>query len=322
MISVICPVLNEINYIKKLLEFFKSVYPSEKELIIIDGGSADGTKEIIQQWSQIYSDVILLNNPYKYVSYALNIGIKAASGDPIIRIDAHCDYSPDYFVKILETFQKTKADIVGGPTRIIAVTGFQKAVEKILTSKLGVGNNKIHDMYFNGYVDHVTFGAWRKSLFEEIGYFDEHLVRNQDDEFHYRAISFGKKIFLNSEIKLWYHPRDNYKGLFLQYFQYGFYKPFVFSKVKSSMRIRHLIPSSFILYLLILPFTNVQIYWIIPLFLYLLLIGMVTLLSRLKLKIKFHLLLLFPLIHISYGLGFIFGLFSIINIKNSNTNFI
>ncbi len=311
MISVICPTYNEADSIEKVIEFFIKAKPGDKELLIIDGGSEDGTVEIVKRWSEKHSNIKLINNKKKYVPFALNLGVKQSAGDPVIRIDAHSIFAEDYFERIIETFEKTGADIVGGPTRINAETDFQKAVGYAISNSLGVGNSKVHDENFEGYVDHVTFGAWRKKIFDEIGYFDERLIRNQDDEFHYRANSMGKKVYLNPLIKLWYSPRKNFKGLFKQYFQYGYYKPLVLQKIKSEMKLRHIVPSLFVVYILSFPAAIWSLAWLIPLFLYFLIILSVTLNLKLNLKGKLLSFAVYPAIHIAYGSGFLLKLLGV-----------
>lgn len=309
MITVVCPTYNEEEHIENVLNFFVKAKPDEKELIIVDGGSQDKTLDIVKSWADKYPNIKLYNNPNKYVPYALNIAIKNSSGDPIIRLDAHTKYSNDYFEKVLETFQKTNADIVGGPMIKKGITDFQKAAAYVTSSPFGIGDSKIHQQNYNGYSDHVYLGSWKRSLFDEIGYFDERLHRNQDDEFHYRAKSLGKKIYLSSDIKSEYIPRKNFKSIIRQYFQYGLYKPIVLKKIRSEIKLRHLIPLLFLIYIFFIPIL-IFYHWtlIFPLILYLLLNVIFSLRNKDKIKIKLVTFLLFPLIHLSYGLGFLFGL--------------
>lgn len=309
MITVICPVYNEEEYIENVLRFFIESKPEDKELILVDGGSTDRTIEIISEWIKNYENIRLLHNKNKYVPFALNLAIKNSQGDPIIRLDAHTIYEKDYFIKILETFEKTNADIVGGPMRKIGKTEFQLAVAYATTTVFGIGDSKIHKIDYSGESDHVYLGAWRRKIFEDIGYFDEKLVRNQDDEFHYRAKSFGKKIYLSSEIVSYYYPRKTLLGLFKQYFQYGYYKPFVMQKIKSEIKLRHLIPALFAGYLLSLPILLfINILFVIPLLLYFLINLIFTLQNKGSLTQKFLLFLIYPIIHFAYGLGSILGI--------------
>jgi len=309
MITVICPTLNEEDHIEDVLNFFITAKPYDKELIIVDGGSKDNTIKIIQNWMDKFPNIKLMNNPFRYVPFALNLAIKNSTGDPIIRLDAHTKYSDDYFLKIIEVFEQTQADIVGGPMIKKGITDFQKAAAYVTSSPFGIGDSKIHKANYDGESDHVYLGAWKRKLFDEIGYFDENLIRNQDDEFHYRAKSLGKKIYLSSKIKSEYLPRKNFKLIFKQYFQYGLYKPLVLKKIRSEIKVRHLIPLFFLIYILLFPIL-IFYYWtlIFPLVLYLLLNIIFSIKNKNKLKIRLLTFTLFPIIHLSYGIGFLIGL--------------
>jgi len=314
LITVICPVFNEENYICKLVEFFVEAKPVEKELIVIDGGSTDNTLTIVKECCKKHGNIHLMNNPDQIVPHALNLGIKNTLGDPIIRLDAHTEYESDYFEKVLDTFGKTGSDIVGGPMRAIGKSNFQKAVAITTSTSFGTGNSKIHNENYEGLSDHVYLGAWQRKLFDEIGYFDEQLKRNQDDEFHYRAKSLGKKIYINPAIKCYYFPRNSYAKLIKQYFQYGLFKPFVMFKIKSEVKLRHLIPSIFALYILFLPIVLLNIFYLIPLIFYVL----VEFYFVVRLKgifiIKMHATLIYPILHLSYGIGVVIGLIKRFNV--------
>ncbi|MBK7230516.1 MAG: glycosyltransferase family 2 protein [Ignavibacteriales bacterium] len=310
MLTLICPVFNEVNYINNILNFFLESNPTEKEIYFIDGGSTDNTVQIIQNFIKKNSNIKLLINPNRFVPFALNLGIKSSKGDPIIRLDAHTIYSIDYCEKILEVFNETNADIVGGPMIKSGESFFQKTVAYCSSTSLGIGNSKIHQVNYDGPSDHVYLGAWKRNLFNDIGYFDENLLRNQDDEFHYRAKSMGKKIFLSSRIKSQYFPRKNLKKLFSQFFQYGLFKPLVLQKVKSEFKFRHIIPSIFVLYVLLLPLWYNSLLLSSMLFVYFLLVTIFAESSHLSLYSKILCFVVYPTIHVAYGLGFLFGLFT------------
>lgn len=307
-LSVICPCLNEQEYIKDVLEFFCNSKPLEKELFLVDGGSTDATKSIISEYQKQHSNIHLIDNPQKIVPVALNRAIPLCKGNVIVRIDAHSVYAMDYFEQILQTFERVEADIVGGPTRTKCKAPFQCAVAHAICSRFGVGNSLVHNLKYEGYSDSVTFGAWKKEIFSDTGLFDEALVRNQDDEFHYRAKSKGKKIYQNPDIKIWYYPRAKITALFSQYYQYGLYKPAVLKRVNSEIKLRHIVPSCFVIYLLSFPLILVSSFWLLPLFLYL--IGSVYFATAIESDTKVKLLtaLVFPTLHIAYGLGFLQGL--------------
>lgn len=191
----------------------------------------------------------------------------------------------------------------------VGKTLFQKTIAFATLNKFGMGGSKIHDINYSGYTDHVYLGAWRRNLFDGIGYFDTRFIRNQDDEFDYRAKSKGKKIYLSSEIKSYYYPRDKISLLIKQYFQYGLFKPLVLMKVPSEIKFRHIIPSLFCLYLILLSvylFQNLILFT--PLLLYIIANIFYSFINNEKYANKFLLLITYPAIHLSYGLGFIFGL--------------
>lgn len=307
-LSVICPAYNEENYIDAILQHFIESHPDDKELYIIDGGSTDRTVAIVHEWSRTHPNIHLIHNPDKFVPYALNLAIPLCKGAYIVRIDAHTEYASDYYESILNTFHQTGADIVGGPTRTKAKTSMQAAIAYAICTPLGIGNSSVHFENYEGYTDSVTFGAWRKDIFDTTGYFDTELVRNQDDEFHYRAKSKGLTIYQSPKIKLYYYPRNTLSGLFSQYYQYGLYKPLVLKKVKSGMRLRHLIPAVFVLYLFSLPLAIWLWWWVIPLIFYTVLCIIFSIISNNPLNMVMKMIPVFPVLHIAYGLGFIGGL--------------
>lgn len=308
LMTVLCPVYNEEASIESVLQFFVGALPSEKELFVIDGGSTDQTVAIVQEWSSHYPNIRLLHNPHKTVPYALNIGIQASKGDPIVRLDAHTEYAQDYFEAVLLTFHSTNADIVGGPMRPIGKTIIQKSIAMGTSNIFGIGDSHFHNDRYEGWVDSVYLGAWKRAIFDEIGYFDESLVRNQDDEFHYRANQNGKKIYLNPSIQSFYSPRSSLEKLFSQYYQYGFYKPLVIKKVNRSIRLRHLIPAAFVGYLFSLPLAFAWEWWGLPLVAYLILNIYFSLSAKNIWPVRLTTLAVYPTLHIAYGWGFLHGL--------------
>jgi succinoglycan biosynthesis protein ExoA len=309
MISIVCPTLNEDKYITPLLDFFLSIEPQEKEIWIADGGSSDGTRSIVQQYANQYANIFLVDNPKKFVPFALNLLIPKCRGEIIVRWDAHTTYAPDYLLQIVSTFQATGASIVGGPMRAVGNSSFQKAVAYSTSTSFGVGNSSFHFEDFEGATDTVYLGAWRKEVFSKIGFFDEQMLRNQDDEFHYRARKADLQIYQSPKIKSYYYPRETFLSLYRQYFGYGNFKPLVLKKNKSEWKIRHFVPMLFVIYLLILALTV----WYFPAILILLILYLlldIYFAARVphSMRVKFLSLLVFPILHISYGVGFCLGL--------------
>lgn len=308
-LSVICPARNEEAYIETVLAHFTRSEPREKELFVVDGRSTDRTREIVLQWMETNPNIYLLDNPEQYVPFALNKAIVKSKGRYLVRIDAHTEYAEDYYSAILRVFEQTGADIVGGPTRTKAKLPMQAAIAKAICTPLGIGNSSVHFEDFEGYTDSVTFGAWRREIFKQTGLFDTDLLRNQDDEFHYRAKSKGFTLYQSPDIKLYYYPRSTLKGLFSQYYQYGYFKPLVLRKVPMEWKWRHLIPSAFTLYLYTLPVALWQPLWLTPILLYILLCLWTSLRADAPWPVRLRMPLVFPVLHTAYGSGFLSGLF-------------
>jgi glycosyltransferase involved in cell wall biosynthesis len=308
-ISVLCPTYNEKAYITQLLEFFVHAEPKNKEIIIADGMSTDGTREIIKEWQVKYPYIKLIDNPNKYVSFGLNEAIKQATGEYIARVDAHTQYPNDYLTNCLEVSKETGAENVGGYIFSKGKTTIGKAISVAMSTSFGVGNTEFRTAVVDGYVDSVPFGFWKKTFFDTFGYFDTELIRNQDDEFNYRTNKLGGKIFQSSKISSAYYVRDSFKAMYRQYYQYGYFKPLVFKKLgNSGVRIRHLIPGAFFLYFITLPLSILFWPYIIPLFLYLILNIYFSFKSEQPFIVKTLTIPAYILLHMAYGSGFLVGL--------------
>ncbi len=314
MVTIICPVFNESKFIAGVINFCVKALPTSKEIIFIDGASTDDTCAIIQSYQQHNPNIILLHNSNRYVPFAMNMAIKQAIGDYIIRLDAHTIYADDYFEAVLKTFDTTGAEIVGGPMRIANGSPLQNAIGFATSNVFGIGNSSFHFADFEGYTDSVYLGAWKKTIFNTTGLFDEALVRNQDDEFHYRAKSLGFKIYQSPNIQSYYFPRHSYSTLFKQYYQYGFYKPLVLQKIKSAVRLRHIIPTLLVLYLLSLPIWILLDWYImfVPLVLYIVLNIFFSLSAKQGIVQAARIAVSYSTLHVAYGWGFIRGMINLL----------
>ena len=319
MISIILPIRNEAKYIKQILEsiLYQRDIEQEIEILIVDGMSTDGTRDIIIKYQKDHPNIHLIDNPEKIVSTGFNRALNESKGDIIIRVDGHCEIALDYIQKCIEYLEKINADCVGGATEHVASGLVGKSIKMAQSSFFGVGGVSFRKKVEKGeYVDTLAFGAYKREVFDQLGGYDEELVRNQDDEFNFRMIQNDGKIWLDPSIKSTYTQRNSFTGLFKQYFQYGFYKVRVAQKRRGIASWRHLVPGIFVLSLLIGFFL-----FIIksdPYFLFL--VGMPYLLFSLIFtlleifkspKHVFSLTVLpltFFILHFSYGLGFLLGL--------------
>jgi succinoglycan biosynthesis protein ExoA len=243
-VSVIIPCRNEVDFIANCLEsILNQDFPKEElEILVIDGFSDDGTRRILEDYQEKYFFIRLIDNINKIVSPALNIGIKNAKGEIIIRMDVHTEYASDYITQCVRAIRGMAVENVGGPWIPKGKTYLQKGISIAFQSHFSSGGALSHDMFHEGLVDSVYLGCWKKSTLENIGLFDEELVRNQDDELNLRIIRSGGKIWQSPKISSWYYPRSSIVSVFKQYMQYGYWKVRVIQKHRIPASIRHVIP--------------------------------------------------------------------------------
>lgn len=248
-ISVIIPCRNEKGQIR---EFLDSVLAQEfepgweMEVLVADGMSDDGTREVLRSYAARASNVHMIGNPGRIVSTGLNAAIEASTGDIVIRLDAHTTYAKDYIRECVNALEKSGADNVGGPwvARGRGRTG--RAIAAAFQSRFCAGGGRAHDPNYEGEVDTVYLGCWPRAVFRKTGLFDPDLVRNQDDEFNFRLKRLGGRIWQSPRIKSCYTPRDSIAALFRQYMQYGFWKMAVIRKHRALAAWRHAVPPLFV----------------------------------------------------------------------------
>mgnify|MGYP001274726567 CR=1 FL=1 len=329
MISIIVPVRNELNYIRLTLDSIIQQNNSDliSEILIVDGVSNDGTREIIKPYIKTNNKVQLIDNPDKIVSTGFNRALSVSKGDVIVRVDGHSQLSKDFIKSCMTTLNNVEADCVGGATEHISSGIIGNAIKIAQSSGFGVGGVAFRKGVKNGqYVDTLAFGAYKREVFEKNGGYDEELIRNQDDEFNFRLIQNGGKIWLDPSIKSFYYPRKSLSKLFKQYFQYGFYKIRVMQKRRAFSSWRHIIPLTFVLTLLLLLIFAISLSVTLPFYLFILSYSIFNLFAALfemlkkvlkskpEIKPKFSFLtfmflpLVYFILHSSYGLGSFLGL--------------
>src|ERR1051325_1483524 len=248
LVSIILPCRNESGYIEACLRSILGQEPPEGgfEILIADGISTDGTREYLEGIAAHNPCVRLLNNPGRIVSTGLNAALRKARGQVIVRMDAHTVYAPDYLKQCLAVLHETGADNVGGPMGTTAVTYKERVIRAVFHSPFAVGGARSHNPDYEGYVDTVIYGCWKKTLFDRVGGFDEELVRNQDDEHNRRVVRNGGKIYQSPRIRSLYHVRGSFRAVLRQYMQYGYWKVLVIRNHRLPASIRHLVPAAFV----------------------------------------------------------------------------
>ncbi len=330
-LSIIIPCRNEADWIVQCLEsIIHNDYPKDRlEVLIIDGMSDDGTRVIVKDFSARHPCVRLLDNPKKITPAALNVGIAAARGEIVMRMDSHAAYPDDYISTLVRRLKASGADNVGCACLTCAAnsTALARAIALGISHRFGIGNS-----YFRlgtiepRWVDTVPFGCYRREIFDRIGLFDEELVRNQDDEFNLRLIRSGGRILLIPEVRFRYYARDSLGKLWRMYYQYGYFKPLVARKLSGVMTLRQLVPAVFVLSLATTSLGALwssAAAWLLAaiVLLYLLAVSLAALFAVKKQKIRcaLALYLVFPTLHFSYGLGYIKGVLDFLLLRRNLT---
>lgn len=252
-VSVIVPCRNERSHIGRFLDDLDQQVdvPGDWEILIADGQSDDGTREVLEAYSTRQSRVRIIDNPERIVPTGLNRAIEAARGTYVVRLDVHSNYAPDYIATCIDVLKETGADNVGGPALTRTESQRQRAIAAAYASPFSVGNASFHFGDHEGPVDTVTYGCWRRQTLIDLGGFDPQLVRNQDDELNLRITRAGGTIWQSPRIRSWYRPRSRFRDLFRQYHQYGFWKVAVIKKHGRPAALRHLVPGVFLIGLLL-----------------------------------------------------------------------
>jgi len=321
-VSVIVPCYNEEKNIGFLLDALNhQIYPHELiEIIIIDGQSTDQTLTVIKTKKEKYNNLFIkvLSNPPKNIPSALNIGIRNSSGDIIVRMDAHSIPDPNYIKFCVEDLNNQLGSNVGG--RWIIIPGSESKMGKCISlaasHPFGVGDAKYRYSSEPSFVDTVPYGAFYRELIEDIGYFNEDLLANEDYEFNVRIRNSGKKIYFDPRIKTQYIARDTIMSLSKQYWRYGYWKFRMLKKYPDTIRWRQAIPPIFvtgIILLILMSIINPKV-WVILCIIILLyvLILIIGTLSEIDFQTEPYCLLGTPIaiiiMHSSWGLGFIYSL--------------
>lgn len=320
-LSVICPIYNEEKYIAQFLDsLLMQDYPQDDlEILLVDGMSKDKTREIVAGYTEQYPFIKLIDNPDKYVPYAMNRGIAVARGKVIMRLDAHASYQPDYFSVLVKGLRRLHADNVGTvcKTDVLNKTPKTLAICEVLGNNFGVGNSTFRTgIDQEQEVETVPFGCWPKEVFEKYGKYDVRLVRNQDIELNKRIHRGGGKIYILPGTYCTYLARETWRALAKNNYGNGKWNILTvyYTKMFSSLSLRHFIPLLFILSLIV-PLLLAFIWWpfalvaATSLVAYLILLSVVSMKLAVQKKLNFfYLLITFVVLHFSYGWGSLVGI--------------
>lgn len=328
-VAVVIPTLNEEKFISRCLDsVISQTYPfSDMDIMVIDGGSLDRTREIVNEYNSKYPNIRLLINPGRIQSIAFNIGVKNSDAPYVIRLDAHATYDKGYVAGCLRPFSLTSVDLGCDPSQIGNVGGvwdiqpqhhglIAESSAILNQSKFGIGGAAFRVGATAGFVDTVPFGCFPRTVLNEVGGMREDLPRGEDNEFNSRIKKAGYKIYLDPRIVCTYFSRDTLKNNMKQMYANGESIGHLFYVDKESIGLRHLIPLLFVFGIIIgLLFsfwppvcyalmTGLSLYFLCDVF------ASLTAANKFGWKYFFPLFMMFFCVHLSYGWGTIVGVFT------------
>jgi succinoglycan biosynthesis protein ExoA len=314
LVTIAIPCFNEERHIEACLDdIFAQDYPAESiEVLVGDGMSTDRTREILRTIAERRPGrVRVIDNPQRLQAAAMNAMIAASKGEVVVRMDVHARYAPDYLRQCIAALNETGADNVGGAQRAISESWFQRALCAALESPLGVGGASYRSADSEGFVDTVFLGAFRRKVFDKVGGYDAGAVTNEDAELNQRILKAGGKVFLSRKIVVHYYPRDSFKGLAKQYFKYGKGRARTLLKHRTFPTPRPAIPFLMVaggVTLLVVPGLRKLAPLAFGLYGTAAIVEAIRVSRRDSLALAPIVAAIFPVVHLSHGIGFAAGL--------------
>lgn len=324
-ISVIVPARNEERYIRRCLDSLLSQhYSGCYEVIVVDGLSEDATAEIVRKYAAQDERVRLLSNPARITPAAFNIGVRAAKGELILTVGAHWYVPPDYLQQITKLFAEHAIDCLGGRIVRVVETDIGRAIELARATVLGGGLSPRNDPAQPEQIVNAPNIAyiWRRSVFDQVGLFDERFVRNQDNEFNLRTLEAGLTTMYSPRVVFYYYAPDNFHKLFRQMFGYASYMPMMIIKHRRLLTPAMAVPAASLLFWAMLMVLGVAktVPLVIPLVLpaiyaFVIIVGaFIAGLRAKKLGYWPAICLTYLIVHVGLGLGYLRGISRLFNL--------
>jgi glycosyltransferase involved in cell wall biosynthesis len=234
-VSVLIPTYNEEEHLERCLASIEEQTSAVDEVFVVDGGSVDRTREIARQ----HARVIVLDNPRRMQAAALNIGLAAATGEVIVRVDGHCVLERDYVERAVEALRSSGAAVVGGAMQPVGRTRIERAIAAAMTSPFGAGPARFHVGGSPGWVDTVYLGAFRSEVLRDAGGWAEDVGVNEDAELAHRLRDRGG-VWFDPALRSQYMPRSSLRSLCRQFFRYGRSRAATVRRHPSSLAVRQL----------------------------------------------------------------------------------
>lgn len=316
-VAIVMPALNEEDHLESAIQrLLAQDYQGDIVIVVAVAPSRDRTEVIAAELAKRHPSVSLVANPSGRTPSALNAAIGASQSEVVVRVDGHALIPVDYIRIGVETLNRSGADNVGGIMAASGLTPLQKAIASAMTSKFGVGGAAFHVGGTEGEALTVYLGCFRRTALERVGGYDESMVRAQDWEMNHRIRETGGTVWFTPEMVVTYRPRSSLRSLASQYFGYGTWRREVARRYRETISLRYLAAPVLVIGLalgLVLIFVGLLasqqfLVWagLIPLVVYLLGVIGASVISKAGLR-GLLLPIVFPVMHISWGLGFLIG---------------
>lgn len=322
-VSVVIVAYNEEETLKSLLEDLKEqTFPKEQtEIVFVDSCSTDATREIMQAFADnqnCYKNVQILTNPDKKLSAGCNIALRAYTGDVFVRIDAHASIPDDFIEKNIKNIES--GEMVSGGKRPNVIDGENPWKKTLLLAESSMFGSSVASYRRSDekrYVDSLFHGMYRREVFDTVGFYNERIGRTEDNEMSYRIRKAGYKLCYDPEIISYQHTRNSLKRMLTQKFQNGYWIGLTLGVCPACLSLFHFVPFVFLLAIIGTAIFGIcGICW--PAALLWAVYGAANLATTLLAIFQngFKLIycslpVLFLLLHVSYGLGTLCGVFSL-----------
>lgn len=244
-ISIIVPTYNEAGFVGAAVQSLLPIPEDfDYEILVVDGGSSDGTVAIVEALARDNPRIRLVFNPRRLQSAAVNLGVEVANPDAgiIVRADSHATYPPGFVERCVRTLQEKQVPSVVVTMDTVGVTCFQRGVAAAQNSLIGNGGSAHRRQGASRFVDHGHHAVFDRAFFQSLGGYDEAVKANEDVDYDNRVIKAGGQIWLETSVPVTYFPRDSVKSLARQYYNYGRGRALTYRRYGYALKARQLMP--------------------------------------------------------------------------------
>ncbi|MBP7450708.1 MAG: glycosyltransferase family 2 protein [Flavobacteriales bacterium] len=317
-VSLIIPCRNEVTYIGRCLDSIVNAWrPDRLRVMVCDGMSTDGTRELVDDHARRHPWIERVDNPDRTTPHALDRGLRHAPFDVAIILGAHATIHEGFIKASIDALRgDATVGCAGGIIQNVYEDARSRRIGAAMSHPFGVGNAHFRTGGRMGYVDTVAFGAYRHEVFERVGSFDLQLIRNQDDEFNFRIVRHGLRILLDPAIRSTYFVRGTYGRLYRQYHQYGYWKVYVNRKHRTVTTVRQLVPAAWVAALLMSVISALVLWSLLPMALIIVPYLLASFVAAMKATDQWSdgpgVLVSFWVLHLAYGAGYWRGIIELL----------